>query len=69
MLRDGFVLLAGMPTEPGAVLAVAETLGVVRETEHGRVAEIRVGAVAPVRGVHQPADAPLARPPRSGIRC
>lgn len=44
VLRDGFVLLTDMPTEPGAVLAVAQTLGVVRETERGRVAEVRVGA-------------------------
>jgi gamma-butyrobetaine dioxygenase len=47
VLRDGFVLLAGMPAEPGAVLAVAQTLGVVRDTEHGRVAEVRVGASPP----------------------
>lgn len=44
VLRDGFVLLAGMPSEPEAVLAVAQSLGVVRETERGRVAEVRVGA-------------------------
>jgi gamma-butyrobetaine dioxygenase len=47
VLRDGFVLLAGMEPEPGAVLAVAQTLGVVRETEHGRVADVRVGAWPP----------------------
>lgn len=47
VLRDGFVLLAGMPPETGAVLAVAQTLGVVRETEHGRLAEVRVGASPP----------------------
>jgi gamma-butyrobetaine dioxygenase len=47
VLRDGFVLLAGMPPEPGAVLAVAQTLGVLRDTEWGQVAEVRVGASPP----------------------
>jgi gamma-butyrobetaine dioxygenase len=44
VLRDGFVLLADMPAEPGAVLTVARTLGVIRETEHGAVADVRIGA-------------------------
>ena len=35
-----------MPREPDAVLAVAQTMGVVRETERGRVADVRVGASA-----------------------
>jgi gamma-butyrobetaine dioxygenase len=47
VLRDGFVLLAGMPPEPGAVLAVAQTLGVLRDTEWGQVADVRVGASPP----------------------
>jgi len=44
VLRDGFVLLADMPPEPGAVLTVARTLGAIRETEHGTVADVRIGA-------------------------
>lgn len=59
VLREGFVLLAGMPAEPDAVLAVAQTLGVVRETERGRVAEVRVGA-------SPPSDASTSRPVLAG---
>src|SRR5262249_8602799 len=40
VLRDGFVVLAGMPCEPDAVLAVAQSTGVVRETERGRVTDV-----------------------------
>jgi gamma-butyrobetaine dioxygenase len=33
-----------VPAEPGAALAVAQRLGVVRETERGRVSDVRIGA-------------------------
>jgi gamma-butyrobetaine dioxygenase len=40
VLRDGFVVLAGIPCEPDAILAVAQSTGVVRETERGRVIDV-----------------------------
>jgi gamma-butyrobetaine dioxygenase len=46
VLRDGFVVLANMPREPDAVLAVAQSTGVVRETEFGRVIDVRLGRSA-----------------------
>ncbi len=39
--RYGVVLLRGVPAEPGMVAAVAETLGYVRETNYGRVFDVR----------------------------
>ena len=40
--RYGFVLLRGVPTELGTVERVAETVGYVRETNYGRVFDVRV---------------------------
>jgi gamma-butyrobetaine dioxygenase len=40
--RLGFVLLRGVPTEPGAVLEVAASFGFVRETNYGRLFDVRV---------------------------
>lgn len=42
LLEDGFVLLQGVPAEPGSVLRVAGTLGYVRETNYGRLFDVRV---------------------------
>jgi gamma-butyrobetaine dioxygenase len=42
----GFALLTGTPAEPGTVLEVAETLGFVRETNYGRLFDVRVEAAA-----------------------
>ena len=44
LLRDGMLLLRGVPAEPGAVLAVAATMGYVRETNYGRLFDVRVTA-------------------------
>lgn len=44
LLSDGFLLLTGVPAEPGAVLEVAATLGYVRETNYGRLFDVRVEA-------------------------
>ena len=41
-LRAGFVLLRGVPAEPGAVLEVAASFGFVRETNYGRLFDVRV---------------------------
>ncbi len=38
----GFVLLRGVPATSGMVLAVAETFGYVRETNYGRLFDVRV---------------------------
>jgi gamma-butyrobetaine dioxygenase len=46
VLRDGFAVLSDVPCQPGAVLAVAELISVVRDTEHGRLVDV------------QPAEAP-----------
>ena len=42
VLRQGFVLLHGVPAEPGAVLEVAGSFGFVRETNYGRLFDVRV---------------------------
>ena len=44
LLVDGFVLLRDVPCEPGAVLAVAGSMGYVRETNYGRLFDVRVTA-------------------------
>ena len=44
LLVDGFVLLRDVPCEPGTVLAVAGTMGFVRETNYGRLFDVRVEA-------------------------
>lgn len=44
VLRTGFALLHGIPLLPGAVLDVAATFGYVRETNYGRLFDVRVEA-------------------------
>ena len=44
MLRLGFVLLSGVPAEPGRVLEVAASFGYVRQTNYGRLFDVRVEA-------------------------
>ena len=41
LLTDGFVLLREVPAVPGTVLAVAESMGYVRETNYGRLFDVR----------------------------
>jgi gamma-butyrobetaine dioxygenase len=41
VLREGLLLLSDVPTDPGAVLAVAASLGYVRETNYGRLFDVR----------------------------
>jgi gamma-butyrobetaine dioxygenase len=42
VLRRGFVLLHDVPPEPGMVLEVAASFGFVRETNYGRLFDVRV---------------------------
>ncbi|MFC4035695.1 TauD/TfdA family dioxygenase [Streptomyces polygonati] len=42
VLRVGFMLLRGVPERAGQVLAVAETFGHVRETNYGKLFDVRV---------------------------
>ena len=42
VLRLGFVLLHDVPAEPGMVLEVAASFGYVRETNYGRLFDVRV---------------------------
>src|SRR5271157_69601 len=42
LLRRGFVLLRDVPAEPGMVLEVAASFGFVRETNYGRLFDVRV---------------------------
>jgi gamma-butyrobetaine dioxygenase len=44
LLHTGFMLLTGVPAEPGAVLEVAASFGYIRETNYGRVFDVRVEA-------------------------
>src|SRR3984885_6316701 len=41
VLREGLLLLSDVPADPGAVLAVAASLGYVRETNYGRLFDVR----------------------------
>ena len=43
-VATGFTLLRGVTAEPGTVLRVAETFGFVRETNYGRLFDVRVVA-------------------------
>jgi gamma-butyrobetaine dioxygenase len=55
LLGEGFMLLTGVPAEPRAVLDVAASFGYVRETNHGRLFDIRVEATqADVAGTDLP---------------
>jgi gamma-butyrobetaine dioxygenase len=49
VLREGFVVLSGMPRETGAVLAVAQSIGAVRETGRGRVVDLKAKPDQPPR--------------------
>jgi gamma-butyrobetaine dioxygenase len=40
--RDGFALLSEVPPQSGQVTAVAETFGFVRETNYGRLFDVRI---------------------------
>ncbi|MFG1783187.1 TauD/TfdA family dioxygenase [Rhodococcus oryzae] len=42
VVKSGFALLRGVPAEPGQVTEVAETFGFVRETNYGRLFDVRV---------------------------
>ena len=42
VVRDGFALLRGVPAAEGMVLEVAATFGYVRETNYGRLFDVRV---------------------------
>jgi gamma-butyrobetaine dioxygenase len=44
LLREGFFLLRDVPREPGSVLAAAASFGHVRETNYGRLFDVRVVA-------------------------
>lgn len=44
LLRDGFFLLRDVPCQPGTVLTVAGSMGYVRETNYGRLFDVRVEA-------------------------
>jgi gamma-butyrobetaine dioxygenase len=68
VLRDGFVVLGDVPREPGAVLAVAESVGFVRQTSVGPVVDVQIGSLPPVQAfttrpltprTHQPFRDPL----------
>lgn len=41
VLTDGFVVLREVPAAPGSVLAVARTMGFVRETNYGALFDVR----------------------------
>ena len=68
VLRDGFVVLTDMPREAGAVLAIAESIGAVRETERGRVVDVRARPAEPARaGRSRPAAPGTAAPFRDPL--
>ncbi len=46
LLSRGFMLLSGVPAEPGAVADVVASFGYIRETNYGRLFDVRVEARA-----------------------
>ena len=44
LLASGLMLLTGVPAESGAVLEVAASFGYVRETNYGRLFDVRIAA-------------------------
>ncbi|MGH3300848.1 MAG: TauD/TfdA family dioxygenase [Streptosporangiaceae bacterium] len=46
LLRTGFQLLSGVPAEPGEVADVVSSFGYIRETNYGRLLNVRVEATA-----------------------
>ena len=46
LLSSGFMLLTGVPQQAGAVLDVAASFGYVRETNYGRLFDVRVESTA-----------------------
>jgi gamma-butyrobetaine dioxygenase len=46
LLSTGFLLLSEVPAEPGAITDVVASFGYVRETNYGRVFDVRVEATA-----------------------
>ena len=44
LLRNGFFLLRDVPCQPGTVLTVATSMGFVRETNYGRLFDVRAEA-------------------------
>src|SRR3954464_8883174 len=44
VMRTGFTLMRGVPVEPGTVLDVAAGFGFVRETNYGKLFDVRVEA-------------------------
>src|ERR1700730_8275423 len=62
MLRLGFVLLSGVPPEPGRVLEVAASFGYVRETNYGRLFDVRVEpAPGNLASIKRPNYGPVSR--------
>jgi gamma-butyrobetaine dioxygenase len=68
VLREGLVVLRDVPRQPGAVLAVAESVGFVRQTSQGPLVDVQVGALPPIQAfrggpvapsTHQPFRDPL----------
>lgn len=67
VLRDGFVVLSDVPSRPGAVLAVAELISVVRETEHGRLIDVQVAASPDVAYSQSAYDVSTSQPYRDPL--
>jgi gamma-butyrobetaine dioxygenase len=63
VLRDGFVLLTGVPCEPGAVLGVAQGFGAARDGETGLLLDIKVAASPASRAFTPLAWAPSTAQP------
>ena len=49
VLRDGFVVLRDVPREPGAVLAVAQSVGFVRQISQEPLVDVQIRARPPVQ--------------------
>jgi gamma-butyrobetaine dioxygenase len=56
LLATGFKLLRGVPPQPGAVLTVASSFGYVRETNYGRLFDVRVERTPGKPGLHRPVN-------------
>jgi gamma-butyrobetaine dioxygenase len=56
LLSTGFMLLRGVPAAPGALADVVASFGYIRQTNHGRVFDIRVEATPARPGQDKSAD-------------
>lgn len=67
LLSTGFLLLRGVPAVPGSVAEVAATFGYIRETNYGRLFDVRVEAPARLAAASLPVGPHTDNPYRDPV--